>query len=170
MFHRSPRFVALNHCTIKKEGVYVKDTKALIKKNVKEGSGYLNWINLPVNFDEKMIGYISQVEFDGNSGEIKSIGLSQGKISGVILGKSKIESKDIVGFSAKHQAISLKDGASIYENKKGAAELAGKATSYVVHKLKKNAPKVVDSMQEQSDKIHNMFHEFKDELKKGMEE
>lgn len=96
--------------------------------------------------------------------------MSQGKISGAILGKSKIESKDIAGFSAKHQAIMLKDGASIYESKKGAAEVAGKATSYVVHKVKKTTPKVVNSMQEQSDKIHDMFHEFKDEIKKGMEE
>lgn len=64
----------------------------------------------------------------------------------------------------------IKEGASIYETNTGAASKAGKATSYVVHKVKKTAPKVVNSMQEQSDKIHDMFHDFKEEVKKGMEE
>ncbi len=169
MFHRKPGFVSLKECTIKKDGVSVKNTKAIVPKN-KNDQKLLNWLELPVNFGDKKIGYISRVDFDAKTGELKSIGLSQGTISGMVLGKSEIKAKDIEGYSDKHQAVMVKNGASIYETKKGAAEAAGKATSVVIHKVKKTAPKVVDSMQEQSDKIHNMFHEFKDELKKGMEE
>lgn len=96
--------------------------------------------------------------------------MSQGIIAGAVLGKSHIKAQDIKGYSEKYNAIMLKDNASIYEAKKGAAENLGKATSYVIHKVKKTSPKVINSMQDQSDKIHNMFHEFKDEIKKGMED
>ncbi|MDO5427012.1 MAG: hypothetical protein Q4F54_04965 [Coriobacteriia bacterium] len=123
-----------------------------------------------MNISKEKLGYVGRVDFDGKTGKLESIGLSQGIIAGAILGKSDIKAKDIEGYSPKHQAIMLKNGASILESKKGAAEAAGKATSVVVHKVKKGAPKVIDSMQEQSDKIHDMFHEFKDEFKKGLDE
>ncbi len=130
----------------------------------------ISWLEIPVNISNKKLGYVGRVDFDAKTGKLESIGLSQGIIAGAVLGKSDIKAKDIEGYSAKHQAIMLKNGASILESKKGAAEAAGKATSVVIHKVKKGAPKVVDSMQEQSDKIHDMFHEFKDEIKKGMED
>ena len=125
---------------------------------------------MPVNIFKQKLGYVGRIDFDAKSGKLESIGLSQGIIAGAVLGKSDIKAKDIEGYSEKYQAIMLKNGANIYETKKGAAEAAGKATSVVVHKVKKTAPKVVNSMQEQSDKIHDMFHEFKDEFKRGMED
>ena len=125
---------------------------------------------MPVNISKQKLGYVGRVDFDGKNGKLDCIGLSQGAIAGAVLGKSEIKAKDIDGYSAKHKAIMLKNNASIIETKGGAAEAAGKATSVVVHKVKKEAPKVIDSMQEQSDKIHDMFHEFKDEIKKGMED
>ena len=96
--------------------------------------------------------------------------MTQGKIASLILGKASIEEKYIEGYSIKQKAIILKDNAQIKEIKKGAADVAGSATSFVIHKVKKTTPKVVDAMQDQSDKIHDMFHEFSDEIKKGMED
>lgn len=33
MFHRKPVFVSLNECTIKKDGVFLNKTIAIVKKN-----------------------------------------------------------------------------------------------------------------------------------------
>ena len=169
MFHRSPAFLALKDCTIKKDFVEMKKTNALAKENSID-ENCVSWLEMPVKIGKEKLGYIGRVDFDGKDGSLESIGLSQGVIAGVVLGKSDIKAKDIEGYSVKDQAIMLKDGASIHEAKKGVAESAGKATSYVVHKVKKTTPKVIDSMQDQSDKIHDMFNEFKDEFKKGMED
>lgn len=169
MFHRKPAFLPLDSCTVSKDGIVVKQSTALAKeKDVIENA--VSWLEMPVKYGKEKVGYVGRVDFNGDDGKLVSIGLSQGIIAGVILGKSDIKESDIKGYSAKDQAIILKDGAKILEAKKGAAESAGKATSYVVHKVKKTTPKVIDSMQEQSDKIHEMFKDFKDEFKKGMED
>lgn len=176
MFHRKPAYLNLNECIIKKDGVFLKDnstivknTKKIVKKNEIEDE-LVSWLELPVVIGKQKIGYVGQINFDEKSGDIINIELSQGKIAGAILGKAIVDSKDIDRYSHKRNAIVLKDGANIKEYKKGAAEKAGKATSYVVHKVKVSTPKVIDAVQDQSDKIHNMFKEFKEEVKKGMEE
>ena len=33
MFHRKPAFIALNDCTIKKDGIFAKKTNAIMKEN-----------------------------------------------------------------------------------------------------------------------------------------
>lgn len=169
MFHRKPAFVSLKDVQINKNQITVKKSKALSKVN-KLIKSAINWQEIPVNYNEKKLGIVDRIDFDAQTGDLISIGLSQGVVSGAILGKSEIKEKDIIGYSDKYNAVMLKDGASIYETKEGLAETAGKATSVVVHKVKKTSPKVINSMQEQSDKIHNMFHEFKEEVKRGMED
>lgn len=169
MFHRNPALLPLNLCDIKKDGVYIEKSNALVKQNsIVEDA--VSWLEMPVMIGKNTIGYVGRVDFDRKDGKLESIGLSQGVIAGAVLGKSDIKATDIEGYSPKNKAIMLKDGASIRETKKGAAETAGKATSYVIHKVKKTTPKVIDSMQSQSDKLHVMFKEFKDEVKKGMED
>lgn len=169
MFHRKPVFISLNECEINKSSVLIKKSNSIIKeKNISDEA--VSWLEMPVKFGKEKIGYIGRVDFNAKDGKLKNVGLSQGVIAGAILGKSEIDAKDIEGYSEKAQAIILKDGASIKEYKKGAAETAGKATSFVIHKVKKTTPKVIDAMQDQSDKLQNMFKEFKDEVKKGMEE
>ena len=73
---------------------------------------------MPVNIFKQKLGYVGRIDFDGKSGKLESIGLSQGIIAGAVLGKSDIKAKDVEGYSAKHQAIMLKDGASIRESKR----------------------------------------------------
>lgn len=169
MFHRKPAFVSLKDIQINKNQITVKKSKSLSKDN-KLIKSAINWQEIPVNFNEQKLGIVDRIDFDAQTGDLISIGLSQGVVSGAVLGKSEIKEKDIIGYTDKYKAVMLKDGASIYETKKGLAEKAGKATSVVVHKVKKTSPKVINSMQEQSDKIHNMFHEFKDEVKRGMQD
>lgn len=169
MFHRKNYFIELNNTIIKQNGLYVKDKSKLVKEN-KISKEYLSILEMPVNFGKSNIGYIEEVSYDGKSGNLVCIGLSKGRIAGKILGKSQIKAQDIKGYSAKYQAIILNNNVSVYEEKKGLAENAGKATSYVIHKVKKTSPKVVDSMQKQSDKIHDMFNEFKEQIKEGMNE
>lgn len=176
MFHRKPVFVSLEDTKLHKSGVSVnskkelqKSSTALVKKDIDDNQ-IVSWLEMPVMIGKKKLGYIGNLSFDEKSGNLKSIELTQGIIAGAVLGKNQIDAKDVEGYSNKTKAIMLKDDATIKEHQEGVAAKAGKTTSYVVHKAKKTSPKVIDSMQEQSDKLHGMFKDFKDEIKKGMED
>lgn len=119
-------------------------------------------------FNKKDVGNVSRVNFDYD-GSIESLELDKGRISNLVLGKSVIGISEIKEFSNTKFCVILKEGAKIKEYQNGLAEKAGKASSVIVHKLKTQSPKVIDSLTQQSDKIHTMFHEFSDEIKKGME-
>lgn len=176
MFHRKPVYVSFEDIKFQKDNLSINTKKSLKKSSValvKQNAGddqIVSWLEMPVNIGKKKIGYVGACSFDGKTGNLKNIELSQGVIAGAILGKNEIAAKDVEGYSAKTRAIMLKDGATIREHKEGVAEKAGKTTSYVVHKVKKTSPKVIDTMQDQSDKLHNMFKEFKTQVKKGMED
>lgn len=125
---------------------------------------------MPVKVGKKEIGYVGKVFFDKKTGEVLQIELSKGALAGAILGKSVVKAEDIKSYSVKQQAIILNNEARIYEAQDGVAEKAGKASSIVVHKVKTKAPKVMDAAQKQSSKMKTMFKDFKDEVKRGMEE
>lgn len=177
MFKRKPKFLPLNQCKITNNKVYSNLDKLIkVKESILNKMLNLSWKDtviwdgMPVFLEKKKIGDIGEILFNDDSGEIESIILTKGALSGAILGKSKINTEDIVGYSKKSKAIVLKDKAKIYEATNGVAEKAGKASSYLIHNIKIKTPKAVNTVQKQSDKIHDMFNDFKEEFKKGLNE
>lgn len=177
MFRRKPAFLPIENCSFKTDNVFAESksfikqkNKAYVKSHDINWDNVVAWQGMPVKIKNKKLGFIGQIAFDEKKGNVKYIELSEGVLSGVVLGNTRILSEDIAGYSSKEKAIILKEEAKIYERKDGLADKAGKGASVVVHTVKSKSPKVVDAIQDQSDKIHKMFAEFKDEFKKGMQD
>ena len=168
MFHRKPVYIKFDSIVLKNNNIFIngKDKFQPISSAPKKG---FEIVGAKVKTNSDALGKVSNANIDEKSNKLKDIETKEGSLSNIILGKCSIDSSFIKSFSLKDHTILLKDNAEVCEYKEGLANKAGKGTSYVIHKIKKSTPKVVDSMQGQSDKIHTMFKDFKDEIKKGME-
>ena len=175
MFHRANVFIPIKNVIFDKNSLYVSRDKIcnysqnnLQKKFGKKDSELFFYIGLPIYFSKKSIGNCSAINYNSKNFNIANFELEQSKISNLILGKSRVDFSHINFYKTNNKKIVLNNNPEIIEYKKGLAEKSGEASSYLIHKIKKGTPKVVDSMQNQSEKIHTMFKDFNNEFKKGM--
>lgn len=176
MFKRSPAFIFLFNALLKNnDKIYFEKRNCIVYNNtklqkqcdynLKHVSNYIGW---KIFLNDEVLGYVSDIDFEWDTGNIKYFEISDGEIKSALLGTKKVIYQDIEKISISHSKLYLKKNADIYEKKEGIVKKAGKASSFLSFKLKNSSSKTIDNIQKHSDRLREMFIDFKDEYKKGL--
>ena len=166
MFHRKDLFVSLGGFHIADGQVVVHDDTSATDKGAIRALGVdwdacVLWVGMPVMTKSgSQLGYVRDVSFDRETGEVESLSTEDGATSDLILGRRVVPARFIRGFrkgqgvplvqagayegeeiadDAELGAVLVSDEALDLSAEGGAAAAAGKATAVVAHKARKGA-------------------------------
>lgn len=155
MFHRSDIFVALDGYQVSDGVVMINDDsestgRAACKRLGISWDECVIWQGLPLmTEDEERLGYVGDVSFDGQTGDVISLKVDKGASADFLLGESELPVDLIEGFKigigdnlssvseddAFRGAIVVSRDALLLERQGGMAEKAGANAAIAAHKV-----------------------------------
>lgn len=172
MFHRPDAFVALDRLTFQDKELIVSTEPASMDKAACKRLGIdvdqcVIWSGLAViTRDQERLGYVGQVHFDMQTGEVQDVVVNSGAAKDALLGKFVLPGNLIKGFcwgvgdvivmsqNSAEEDDSLRGGLVVDARAKelatqgGAAAAAGKATAVAADKARKVKVKVKPKVDE----------------------
>lgn len=163
MFHRRDAFIPFNGFVVIDGDIVVKEDVLATGREATKTLGVnlescVIWIGLPILCaDGTSLGFIDEVEFDFNTGDVVSLGISDGATSNVLLGRRVIPGSLVRGFKRgmgtqlyltddddpeSYGCILVADEARDIEAEGGIAKKAGEATATVTNGAKRTYEKV----------------------------
>lgn len=190
MFHRANIFVALDGFDIVDGVVVIRDDSAATDHGAEKRLGFkwddcVIWQGLPImTKDEERLGYVGEVTFDANTGEVTSVKVDKGVSADFLLGESELPGEMIDGFKIGigdnlskvsendffRGALVVKLGALSLERTGGAAEKAGAGVAVAAHKVSEVAdkvkPKASEAAQKAGDAVNKGAFKLGEQLSK----
>lgn len=150
MFKRDDIFVALGGCEVLDGGLLVGDGSDATGDGACRALGIdldecAIWVGMPLMAEDgTTLGTVGSVDFDGSTGEVRSLRASQGAAANALLGRQAIPAEDILGFRKVSAegcpgAILVSRAALGRTAPGGVAEAAGKATAVAASKARRAA-------------------------------
>lgn len=184
MFHRSDIFVALDGYRIV-DGVIVIDDdtqatgRAACKRLGISWDECVIWQGLPLMTEaEERLGYVGDVAFDANTGDVVSLKIDRGTSADFLLGESQLPVELIKGFQIGigdnlskaaeddffRGAIVVSPEALSLERTGGMAEKAGSSAAVVAHKVGEAKSKVTEKVKPKASAV---AHKAQDVVNEG---
>lgn len=163
MFHRKDAFIPLDGFVVIDDDIVIKESALAAGHKAAKALDFnlescVIWIGLPVLCaDGTSLGFIDEVEFDSNTGDVVSLDISDGATSKVLLGRRVIPGSLVRGFKRgmgtqlyltddddpeSYGCILVADEARDIEAEGGIAKKAGEATATVTNGAKRTYEKV----------------------------
>lgn len=163
MFHRKDLFVAFNGFHMQDGDIVLNDDAGSKDRSACKALGIdvnecVIWVGLPViTEDGTTLGAVDGVTFDGETGRVRAVEITQGATANTLLGRRVIPAEDVCGFKRgigtqlymadddDEQALGallVRDSAKAAEVAGGVAEKAGAASAVATDKAKRTYKKV----------------------------
>lgn len=163
MFHRSDLFVAFNGFHLQGSDIVLNDDAGSKDRAACKALGInldecVIWVGLPVlTEDGTTLGVVDDVIYDGQTGHVLRLEISQGATANTLLGQRIIPAEDVCGFrrgagtqlamadEGDEQALGallVRDTAKAVQVEGGVAEKAGAATAVATDKVQRTYKKV----------------------------
>lgn len=178
MFHRKDVFVKVSDFSYDDDELLV--TGKTFAADVEAGKACgvnwndcVMWWGMPLTSESgELVGYVANVRFEEQSGQIVSVTAGKGSATDLVLGKRTLPASMVLGFrrgtvgglvqsyqqlndldSEQRGAILVSDEALEISAEGGVAAAAGKATAVVTHKVKEGTAKTKVTVQQKVDEM-----------------
>lgn len=178
MFHRKDVFVKVTDFSYDDDELLVTGKTFAANAEAGKACGVnwndcVMWWGMPlVSESGELVGYVANVRFEEESGQIVSVTAGKGSATDLVLGKRTLPASMVLGFkrgtsgglvqtyqqfndldSDERGAILVSDDALEIAAEGGVAAAAGKATAVVTHKVKEGSAKAKAAAQQKMDEM-----------------